>query len=100
MTKESRRFLDTQAPKKPDEQVMNDISLAMRRHFLAEDKICIVLDCLCHPRSHRKIGDGGALAPLLDGCRSDPVAFGQRPFTLFTPLYCWTDRLCYAGAPV
>ena len=75
---------------------MKNISRATRRHFSVEDKIRIVLDCLRHPRSHRKIRDGGALAPLLDGCRTDPVAFGQHPFTLFTALSQASIMLIYS----
>src|SRR5438067_2794691 len=66
-------------------------------------------DCLLLDRQHRRprslwagwpIGNRGALLPLGDGLRVDPVASGQRPQALLTMLYRSTDRLCRRGAAV
>jgi hypothetical protein len=46
------------------------------------------------------VGDGGALAPLGDRLRVDPVALRQHPQALLTMLYRSTDCLCRGGAPV
>ena len=66
-------------------------------------------DRLLLDRQHRRfrilrtgwpIGNRGALLPLGDGLRVDPVAPGQRPQALLTVLYRSTDRLCRRGAAV
>jgi hypothetical protein len=51
-------------------------------------------------RPHRGIGGMHPLAPLLHCRRTDPVASGEAPYALFTPLYRSTDCLSRRGAAV
>lgn len=51
-------------------------------------------------RAHGLIANRGPLAPFLNRGRADRMVPGKRPYTLFTPLYRATDRLCRGGAAV
>lgn len=74
--------------KKPAEQVVKDIRRARRRHFLAEDKIRIVLERLRGDDSSHavagvlfgKVNPGGKLAVSFPRTVGDvPIYYNRRP---------------------